>query len=133
MSCNDAIRVDLASFHAIDYTHADSDSYATDLRDETAKDAIRAADSTAEHDAEDEREYQEQERHRMDLEEARAELGTIRADFRRLRRELRKLCPSTLPTDYPAAADAIRAQVKTILRRRAETLETIAEHKAALA
>lgn len=32
-----------------------------------------------------------------------------------------------------AAADAIRAQVKAILSRRTETLDTIAEHKQALA
>ena len=133
MSCNDAIRVDLESFHAIDYSEAESDYNADEARDDTAREAIRAADSTAERDAEEEREYQEQERHRIDLEEARADLAANRADFRRLRRDLRDLCAGPIPTMYPAAADAIRAQVKALISRRSETLDTIAEHKQALA
>jgi hypothetical protein len=33
---------------------------------------------------------------------------------------------------YPAAADAIRAQVTALISRRSRTLDTIAEHKQAL-
>lgn len=106
---------------------------AADAIKEAARDAIRAADSTAERIAEDEREYHEQERHRFDLEEAREELAAIRRDFRNLAAELRTLCPSGLPENYPAAAAAIRAQAKALLSRRSETLDAIATHKAAIA
>ena len=132
-SCSGSVRVFLADAWPIDYTHADSDGYAEDLRRETAKEAIRAADSTAERAAEDEREYQERERHRADMEEARADLDRNRAEFRRIAAELRRLCPSALPADYPAAADAIKRQVRAILSERAELLDTIATHRAAIA
>jgi hypothetical protein len=132
-SMGDSLRVDLSTAAAIDYSETESDYNADEAREETAREAVRAADSTAERDAEEEREYQEQERHKFDLEEARADLASIRADFRRLRRDLRDLCAGPIPTMYPAAADAIRAQVKAILSRRSETLDTIAEHKQALA
>ena len=132
-SCNDAIRVNLADFHAIDYREADCNYSAALEITVTARAAIRSADSTAEREAEEEREYQERYRHETDLEDARHDLHTIREEFRALAAELRSLCPSALATTYPAAAAAIRAQVAAILHRRRETLDTIAEHKAALA
>ena len=131
-SCSGGIRVDLSTASAIDYSEAESDWNASEAREEAAREAVRAADSTAERDAEKEREHQEQERHRIDLEEARADLAANRADFRRLRRELRKLCTPAMREIYPAAADAIRAQVRALISRRSETLDTIAEHKQAL-
>jgi len=132
-SCSGGIRVDLSTAAAIDYSEAESDYNASEAREDAAREAVRAADSTAESDAEEEREYQEQERHKIDLEEARADLAANRADFRRLRRELRKLCTPAMREIYPAAADAIRAQVRALISRRTETLDTIAEHKQALA
>lgn len=131
-SMSEGIRVDLSTASAIDYSESESDWNASEAREDAARETVRAADSTAERDAENERDYQETEWNRASLEDARAELGTIRQEFRALAAELRRLCPSTLPTDYPAAADAIRAQVRAILRRRSKTLDTIAEHKHAL-
>jgi hypothetical protein len=131
-SCSGGIRVDLSTASAIDYSEADSDYNASEAREDAARETVRAADSTAERDAERERDYQDTEWHRASLEEARADLADNRAKFRRLRCELRKLCTPAMREIYPAAADAIRAQVKAILRRRTETLDTIAEHKQAL-
>jgi len=132
-SCSGIIRVNLSTAAAIDYSDAENDWTAGGAREDAARETVRAADSTTEREAEKEREYKERYRHETDLEDARYDLASNRADFRRLRRELRKLCPSALPTMYPAAADALRAQVRSLISRRTETLETIAEHKAALA
>ena len=132
-SDSDGLRVDLSSAERIDYSDADSDRDADDARDDAARHTIRSADRTAERRAEDEREFRERDRHEQDLEAARAELDSNRAAFRRLAAELRPLCASALATAYPAAADAVRAQIATILSDRRDILQTIAEHKAAIA
>jgi hypothetical protein len=132
-SWDDGLRVDLTSAERIDYSDADSSYAADDIRRDAARDTVRRADSVAQRMAEDEREFQEMHRHELDLEEARADLNRNRATFRRLARELRQLCPSALAETYPAAAEAIRAQVAAILADRRDLLETIAEHKQALA
>jgi hypothetical protein len=132
-SDSDGLRVDLNSAEPIDYTEAGSDWNASEARADAAREAIRSADSTARRMAEDEREHNEQWQHEQDLEQARGELDQNRAAFRRLAAELRPLCKSALATAYPAAADAIRAQLAAILRDRRDILQTIAEHKTALA
>ena len=132
-STGGSVCVYLEDFHAIDYSDAENNYDAGDAVKEAAKDAIRSADSTAEHQAEKERLYQAEEDRKRQAEEARADLDRNRATARALIADLRQICPTDLPASYPAAAAAIRAQVAAILHRRRETLDTIAEHKAALA
>jgi hypothetical protein len=131
-SVSDGIRIDLSTASTIDYSEAESDYDASEARRDAARDAIRSADSTAEREAESEREHQARAQAEQELEEARADLAAIRADFRNLCHELREICSGPMPTIYPAAADAIRAQVRALISRRSETLDTIAEHKQAL-
>lgn len=124
-SVSGGLRVNLNDWQAIDYSDAGSEYDADAAREEAARDAIRSADSTAEHDAEEEREFQAEEDRKRQAEEAREELATNRAQVRAIIADLRRLCPSDLPTTYPAAAQAVRDRLADLLRDRRDTLDNL--------
>lgn len=126
-SCSGDSMIRLESAWEIDFREASCEWEADDCRKETAKDAIRSADSTAERMAEEERDYQAEQRRERDLEEAKEELASLRGEIRALCRELKTLCPLPLATDFPAAAKACKDRLKSLLVTRSRTLETLAE------
>lgn len=119
-SMGDGLRVHLDDWQEIDFAN---DHDATDA----ARDAIQAADSIAEREAEEAREFYRREAKKQEIEDAKAELAENRHEVRRLISELRRLCPTDLPTTFPAAAAAVRAELARLLRERSRTLQTIAQ------
>lgn len=119
-SMSEGLRVHLDDWREIDFA---TDRHATDA----ARDAIHAADSIAEREAEEAREFYRQEARKQEIEDARAELAENRREVRGLIAELRKLCPTDLPATFPAAAAAVKAELARLMRERSHTLQTIAQ------
>lgn len=109
------------------------DSAAWDARRETAKECIRAADSTAERAAEVEREYQAKWRAEQDLDEKREELKTLRHAIRALCHDLKSLCPSPMAASYPAAAMAVTDRLAELLAERREAMRECGKLREAMA
>ena len=124
-SMSGTVRVYLDYFHAIDYRDSDCDYNAAEMRADTARDAIRSADSTAEREAEKDRDYQAEEDRKRQAEEARDDLKRNRATVRALIADLRELCPTDLPTTYPAAAAAVKRQLADLLKDRSDLFDQL--------
>ena len=124
-SMSGTVRVYLEDFHAIDYRDSNCDYNAAEMRADTARDAIRSADSTAEREAEKYRDYQAEEDRKRQAEEARDDLKRNRATVRALIQDLRGLCPTDLPATYPAAASAVKRQLADLLQDRSDTLDQL--------
>ena len=92
---------------------------------DTARDAIRSADSTAEREAEKDRDYQAEEDRKRQAEEARDDLKRNRATVRALIADVRELCPTDLPTTYPAAAAAVKRQLADLLKDRSDLFDQL--------
>lgn len=116
------LRVELSDWEEIDFSDCESDYNASDAIADCARDVIRCNDSSTECEAEESREYAEKYQIEQDIERNRETLAGLRDSIRRLAHELKSLCPSPLVSQYPAAAQSLRASLARLLEERRELM-----------
>lgn len=112
------LRVELSDWEEIDF----SDYNASDAIATSAREVIRSNDSSTEREAEESREYYERDQTETLIESNRETLASLRDSIRRLAHELKSLCPSPLVSQYPAAAQAVRHSLKSLLAERRDLM-----------
>lgn len=126
-SCNGDLRVSLEEWEEIDFSECESDYHVADCIRDTAKEIVRSNESTTQSKAEDEREYQRKFQIENDIAENKETLKALRGKVRALAHELKALCPSPLVSQYPAAAEALRASLSDLLSERRQLFRTNAK------
>lgn len=126
------LKVYLDEWEEIDFSDCQSDYDSSDAVKDCAKEVIRGNESTTQRQAEEEVEYQRKWQIEADIEENKETLKTLRHSIRSLAHELKTLCPSPMAADFPAAASALRASLKSLLRDRSRIMEKNQELAASL-
>lgn len=131
-SCDEGLRVHLDEWEEIDFSECGSDYGMSEAIKDSARQVVRSNDSTTEREAEESREYYRKDQVERDIAENKETLASLRHEIRALAHELKTLCPSSLAIDYPAAANALRDSLKSLLKDRRELTATNANLAASL-